>query len=460
MIRKTVTKTTTKVISSRTTATKAPPIVNHLFNELKKTQPKKKTNTSFTSSLDSLTKQSKVNLTGSKVNNQMQQEQEVIYQGVKGQPLNMSGMINPLQILQNTAMMQNQQMMMANNMFQGMNSMNSMPMSYASTNIPSGGTISLAQAESLLAVNTNKNPFYAGSGGTLSPEVKREMATYLQRYIAEGAARGVDVVAMIKNKGGALKVGLASWQHDKTHTGIGVGGTGGTLLRADWWSSASTGKRMGLFFQEISHQLGLMEDSQNPAFGWERGWMHGAVDATNASVYNKNFDMLFQDMRKYNNKTVSMGATGSGMGVPSGGMPGATAAGDPYSDLYNGIMQGFQMGSQPGTPGAPAAGQAPIINIQPPQITPPAPIPTMQPSVNAMQPLQGVMPTQTNQPGGLSGPTVNMEGTSPYAGETFSNSSGGLDDNIANSTQSFAAELDTIPIQSVPMLQGLAGALL
>lgn len=459
MIRKTVTKTTTKVISSRTTATKTPSIVNHLFNELKKTQPKKKTNTSFTSSLDNLTKQSKVNLKGSKVNQMQQEEQEVVYQGVKGQPLNMSGMINPLQILQNTAMMQNQQMMMANNMFQGMNSMNSMPMSYASTNVPSGGTISIAQAESLITARTIG---YNGSGaGYLTPELKREFATYLQRYVAEGAARGVDVVSMIKNKnGGSLKIGLANL----TGKTIGVGGNPGTLFRASFWNSQDPGRRMGLFFQEISHQLGLMEDSQNPDYGWERGWMHGAVDATNTSVYNKNFDMLFEDMRKFNGRdglrVVNMGATGSGMGAPSGGMPGATAAGDPYSDLYNGIMQGFQMGSQPGTPGAPAAGQAPIINIQPPQITPPAPIPTMQPSVNAMQPLQGVMPTQTNQPGGLSGPTVNMEGTSPYAGETFSNSSGGLDANIANSTQSFAAELDTIPIQSVPMLQGLAGALL
>lgn len=168
------------------------------------------------------------------------------------------------------------------------------------------GMISAAQFQAASFANvgamlgTRTSSFNGATAGALSNDEKTEMTYMLQRMILEGYVRGVDIPAMIKNmNGGQLKLATS----DGAGLGLGVAGYNiGAMFDKTWWSKASDIDKIGLFYQEVGHALGVAPHT--------RGLMEGndtifSADDQAKKMYGQYLDYYFEDVKAHSSYDVA-----------------------------------------------------------------------------------------------------------------------------------------------------------
>lgn len=148
--------------------------------------------------------------------------------------------------------------------------------------------------------------FNGAQASQLSASQKKEMTYMLQRMILEGYVRGIDVPAMIKGMpGGKLDMSVS----DGSGLGLGVAGHSvGVMLDNTWWNKASDVDKIGLFYQEVGHALGVADHT--------RGLMKGSdtifsADSTAKDNYAKYVDWYFQDVKSESRYDVASSSNGA-----------------------------------------------------------------------------------------------------------------------------------------------------
>lgn len=146
--------------------------------------------------------------------------------------------------------------------------------------------------------------FNGANSQQLSANEKKEMTFMFQRMILEGYVRGVDIPAMVANmNGGKIKFSTSN------DPGLGLGVAGyniGAMFDKDWWAKASDIDKIGLFYQEVGHAIGVAPHT--------RGLMEGSdtifsADATAKANYSKYLDYYFEDVKSESKYDIAASTT-------------------------------------------------------------------------------------------------------------------------------------------------------